>query len=68
LCDADLNNDGIVNSLDLGLVKLKMFTNEAQPEFDINVDFNGDGIVNSGDIGIIKGLFSQPPGPSSLAP
>jgi hypothetical protein len=64
LCDADLNNDGIVNSLDLGLVNLKMFTNEAQPEFDINVD----GIVNSGDIGIIKGLFSQPPGPSSLAP
>jgi arylsulfate sulfotransferase len=68
VCDADLNNDGLINSLDLGLFKLKMFTNDTQSEFDINADFNGDGLVNAGDLGIMKKLFSQPPGPSSTAP
>lgn len=58
VCDADLNNDCIVNPLDLGLFKLAFFTSAADP------DFNGDGIVNTIDLGIFKSLFFLPPGPN----
>ncbi|MCU7923956.1 MAG: aryl-sulfate sulfotransferase [Candidatus Thiodiazotropha sp. (ex Dulcina madagascariensis)] len=68
LCDADLNNDGMTNSLDLGLFKLAFFTNDTQPDFEPNADLNGDGVVNSLDLGIVKTLFSQPPGPSASTP
>ncbi len=61
-CDADLNNDGITNALDLGLFRQVFFTT------DPDADFNGDGIVNALDLGILKQLFFQPPGPSGLAP
>ncbi|MEK6775296.1 MAG: dockerin type I domain-containing protein [bacterium] len=61
-CDADLNGDGITNSLDLGLFKLVFMGSDA------NSDLNGDGIVNSLDLGIVKNLFMLPPGPSGVAP
>ena len=50
-CDADLNNDGIVNALDLGIFKKRFGTH------DPDADFNGDGIVNALDLGILKSLF-----------
>jgi len=62
LCDADLNNDGITNSLDLVLFKLAFMGSDA------NSDLNGDGIVNSLDLGLVKNLFMLPPGPSGVAP
>jgi hypothetical protein len=61
-CDADLDNSGLVNSLDIGLFKERILST------DEDADFNGDGIVNSLDIGIFKQLFMQPPGPSGLVP
>jgi uncharacterized repeat protein (TIGR01451 family) len=61
-CDADLDNSGLVNSLDLGLFKSRYLSNDA------DADFNSDGIVNSLDLGIFKQLYMQPPGPSGLAP
>lgn len=60
LCDADFNNDIIVNSLDLGLFKTAFFT-----AGDIVEDLNGDQIVNSLDLGLFKLRFMQPPGPSA---
>jgi len=62
LCDADLNNDGITNATDLGLLKLNFFTG------DPDADLNGDGIVNVVDLGIVKLRFFTPPGPSGIAP
>ncbi len=62
-CDADFNDDGIVNSLDIGLFKT-MFMNAGDSEADIN----GDGIVNSLDLGLFKDMFFQAPGPSGLVP
>ncbi len=62
ICDADLNNDTFVNSLDLGLFKLVFMA------ADTDADLNGDGFVNSLDLGLFKNLFFQPPGPSGLAP
>jgi len=51
LCDADLNQDCRVQSVDLGVLKSVYFTS------DPNADFNGDGIVNSTDLGIFKAQF-----------
>ncbi|VAW59289.1 hypothetical protein MNBD_GAMMA08-306 [hydrothermal vent metagenome] len=62
MCDADLNNDNIVNSLDLGLFKIRFSTTDA------DADINGDGIVNSLDLGLFKSLFFKPPGPSGPLP
>jgi hypothetical protein len=62
ICDADLNNDGVVNFGDLGLMKSVFFST------DPDADLNGDGLVNFGDLGIMKSLFFGPPGPSGLVP
>ena len=61
-CDPDLNDDGIVNAIDLGLFKSVFFTADA------NADLNGDGTVNAIDLGIFKGFFFLPPGPAGLLP
>ena len=57
-CDTDLDNDGITNGLDVGILKSQFLT--AGPD----ADFNADGIVNGLDVGILKTYFLQPPGPS----
>jgi len=61
-CDADLNNDGVVNFADLHLFRQRFGSN------DPDADFNGDGVVNFADLAIFNSLFGQPPGPSALAP
>ncbi len=58
-CDADLNNDCIVNVSDLGLLRLLFFGT------DPLADFSGDGNVNVVDLGIMRTLFFQPPGPGA---
>jgi len=58
ICDPDLNGDGAVNFVDLGLLKSVFFTSDA------DADLNGDGAVNFIDLGIMKSMFFQPPGPS----
>jgi hypothetical protein len=60
LCDPDLNDDGVVNFSDLGLLKEVFFT------VDPHADFNGDGSVNFADLGTMKAFFFLPPGPSGL--
>ncbi len=62
LCDADLNDDGTINAVDLGLFKTVFFTSNA------DADFNGDGVVNVVDLGVMKAMFFGPPGPSGVAP
>lgn len=61
-CDADFNNDGIVNFIDLAAMKAAFFTN------DPVVDLNADGFVNFLDLSIMKQSFFQPPGPSAPQP
>ncbi len=62
ICDPDLNNDGIVNSLDLALLR------EVFLSTDPDADFNGDGSVNFADFLIMRPFLSAmlPPGPSGL--
>jgi hypothetical protein len=59
-CDPDLNNDGIVNFVDLGLLKTAFFTADA------DADFDGNGIVNFRDLGVLRQFFFAPPGPTGL--
>ena len=58
LCDADLNNDHIVNAVDLAAFKLVYGSNNA------DADFNGDGVVDSLDLALLEEQFLTPPGPS----
>jgi len=58
-CDADLNDDLIVNVSDLGLFRQVFFTDDA------DADFNSDGVVNVADLGALRAAFFQPPGPGA---
>lgn len=62
VCDPDLSNDGIVNVVDLGVLRTVFFTADA------DADFNGDGVVNVVDLGVMRTFFFLPPGPSGLQP
>ncbi len=62
-CDADVNNDGVINATDLGLFRLGFFS------MGVTVtDFNGDGVTNAIDLGILRLSFFGAPGPSAFAP
>jgi hypothetical protein len=54
LCDADLNNDGVVNLQDYGLFRQRFGT------ADPNADFNGSGLVTNSDFGIFRSLLNAP--------
>jgi hypothetical protein len=61
-CDADFNNDGITNGLDIGPMKAGFGTVDAE------LDLNCDGIVNGLDIGPLKAMFGTVPGPAGALP
>ncbi len=60
-CDPDLDGNGIVNAVDLGLFKAAFFAPGVTDS-----DFNADGITNVLDLGILKAFFFAAPGPSAL--
>lgn len=61
-CDPDLNNNGVVNSLDEAILRARI--GSADPDADLD----GNGIVNAVDRGILRSYIGQPPGPSGVAP
>jgi subtilisin family serine protease len=60
ICDGDLNNDGIVNFADLGILKAVFGST------DPVADLNGDGLVNFADLALLKAAFGRPPGPGAV--
>lgn len=60
VCDADVNNDGIVNSIDVSIVRNAFGARGAN-----RADINGDGIVNTLDASALRRLFATRPGPSA---
>lgn len=58
ICDADFNNDCIVNVADLGILRVNFFGDNA------DVDMNGDGEVNVVDLALLRISFFGEPGPS----
>jgi hypothetical protein len=62
-CDADLDNNNIVNQIDLGMLR------DAYGETGSNdADLDCNGVVNQIDLGRMRDAQGQPPGPSGLAP
>lgn len=64
LCDADLDNDGLVGALDIAAFKSAFGTSGA----NLDSDFNGDGWVNTLDLAIMKSLVGKPPGAMTARP
>ena len=62
VCDADFNNDGVVNSLDLALFQQAFGTTSGSAGFRPEIDMNGDGRVNALDLGLFRGRFGRAPG------
>ncbi len=60
VCDADLNNDGVVNQADSNLFRAAFGSNDA------NADINGDGAVNALDSSAFRKLFGSVPGPARV--
>ena len=59
-CDADFNNDCVVNVVDLGVLRADFFSNGP------DTDLNGDGVVNVIDLGMLRSMFFAAPGPSGI--
>jgi hypothetical protein len=68
MCDGDLNNDGVTNTLDLNAYKQAHRSRSGDPNYNANADFNGDGQINTLDLNIYKSFHRKPPGPSGLVP
>lgn len=63
-CDADFDNNGFVNFVDLGLLRVGFFGDSVAPEYN-ELDLNCDGMVNTGDLASFRTLFGSTPGPSA---
>ncbi len=50
-CDPDLDGDGVINFVDLALLKSVFFTDDA------DADFDGGGAINFVDLAVMKQLF-----------
>ncbi|MDH3589732.1 MAG: M4 family metallopeptidase [Gammaproteobacteria bacterium] len=68
ICDADLDNSGLVDFLDLAIFKDAFLTRPASANWNPDADLDGDDLVGFSDINIAKQQFLGPPGPSGLAP
>ncbi|NND61420.1 MAG: peptidoglycan DD-metalloendopeptidase family protein [Gammaproteobacteria bacterium] len=67
-CDADINDDGIVNFADLNQLKLAMFSAVGDANWNPAADFDGSGTINFVDLLTMKTQFFGAPGPSAYAP
>ncbi len=56
-CDADLDNDGRLNAVDIGLFKLAFLSAPGDDAWNAAADFNDDGVVNALDLGILREQF-----------
>jgi hypothetical protein len=65
ICDADFNNDGVVNINDFNRLKSRL---GITPVTDTLVDMDGNGAVNINDLNRLKSYLGSPPGPSGLHP
>lgn len=60
-CDADFNNNGVVDPFDFSLLKSR-FGSTNSPDQDLN----GNGVVDPFDFSLLKSMFGAAPGPSGL--
>jgi Zn-dependent metalloprotease/subtilisin-like proprotein convertase family protein len=63
-CDADLDNNNIVNTIDLGMLRNEF--GSTAPDNDADLDCNG--VVNQIDLGMMRNDLGEAPGPSGTTP
>ena len=60
-CDADYNNDGVVDATDIAIIRAAIGTDLAAADHD------GDGTVLGHDLSAATAMLGQSPGPSAKA-
>jgi hypothetical protein len=67
-CDADYNNDGRVDSLDLTLLNARLGAIlGSDPRYRVNYDANDDGFIGALERALLFESWNGPPGPSGFA-
>jgi hypothetical protein len=67
LCDADLNNSGLVTTADFGILRSVLNQSAGSSATAAAADLNGSGTVTTADFGILRARLNTAPGPSGLA-
>ncbi|MDP3938977.1 MAG: hypothetical protein Q8R92_12705 [Deltaproteobacteria bacterium] len=62
----DLNGDGVIDAVDVGLLVTVYATDSADPGYDAGGDLNSDGLINFQDLAILSGNAGQTP--TAVAP
>ncbi len=65
LCDADINNDCIVNFIDISQFTPRFNSATGDPNYDEDFDINSSGSLNFVDYIAFTNNFQMPPGPSA---
>ena len=65
-CDADLDGSGVINFVDLAIMRTAFFTSPGDPAWNPDADLDCNGAVSFPDLGIMKASFFGVPGPSGL--
>lgn len=60
LANIDLNNDGVVNTLDLNLYKQAHRSSVGDVNYNTDADFNNDGVINTLDMDRFKQAYRTP--------
>ena len=68
LCDADLNNSGLVTSADFAILRSVLNQSSGSSPVAADADLNGSGTVTTADFAILRARINLPPGPSGLIP
>ncbi|MFK8032180.1 MAG: thrombospondin type 3 repeat-containing protein, partial [Gammaproteobacteria bacterium] len=64
-CDADINNDCIVNFIDISQFTPRFNSAVGDPLYDENFDIDSSGALNFVDYAAFTSSFQLPPGPSA---
>jgi dipeptidyl aminopeptidase/acylaminoacyl peptidase len=67
LCDADLNNSGLVTTADFGILRSVLNQAAGSSATAAAADLNGSGTVTTADFAILRTRLNTLPGPSSCA-
>jgi photosystem II stability/assembly factor-like uncharacterized protein len=65
-CDGDLDGSGLINFVDLGILKDAFFSTPVSPNWNPDADLDCSGGVAFTDLGAMKAQFFGAPGPSGL--
>ena len=68
ICDADLNNSGMVTTGDFALLRSVLNKSASSSPTAAAADLNGSGTVTTADFAILRARLNTAPGPSALVP